>query len=265
MSRTAGLGSGDYVAINNTAILALILGALSILALLFDVMLLVALAAVVCGILALTQIRSSNGTQSGRTFAIVGMLLGLGLGGWGVKNIAMARIQHRDDERAIGQLVKRLSDFLSAGQYDQAYQSLFSDGFKKDFDEKLFASRWEAFTSKFGPVKSVGWGERAIIERTRGTDLKRGWASSEVTFEHLDMPPRQTMSFVYSEGEWMIDGIEQLFEKVKGQGAQEGDGGAPPLDPSRPAGPEFTPPAPGPTDAPAPANPLAPGGPPSAT
>src|SRR5688572_18190595 len=153
MSRTAGLGSGDYVAINNTAILALILGAMSIFGLLFNVMLLIALVAVVCGVIALLQIRSSNGTQSGRAFAAAGILLGLGFGGWGAANIALAKVQHRNDERAIDHLVKRLSEFLAAGQYDQAYQALFSEGFKKDFSQSDFTGHWEAFTARFGPVK----------------------------------------------------------------------------------------------------------------
>src|SRR3954471_20757728 len=73
MSRTAGLGSGDYVAINNTAILSLILGLAGVLSVLYPLLLVVSAAALVCGILALVQIRSSNGTQSGRAFAALGI------------------------------------------------------------------------------------------------------------------------------------------------------------------------------------------------
>src|SRR4051794_26864016 len=120
MSRTAGLGSGDYVAINNTAIAALLLGVASTLSLLWPAALVVAAAAIVCGILALIQISSSNGTQSGRALAALGILLALALGGvTGVKMVA-ASAQHRRDEAKIGELVKRLNDLIVAKQYGQA-------------------------------------------------------------------------------------------------------------------------------------------------
>ena len=53
MSTTAGLGSGDYVAINGTAIIAILLGVASAIVL-FDskMLLIVPLAGVVCAILA---------------------------------------------------------------------------------------------------------------------------------------------------------------------------------------------------------------------
>src|SRR5688572_26011279 len=70
MSRTAGLGSGDYVAVNNTSVLALLLSLASLLSLLSPWVLVVCVAAIVCGVLALKQIRSSNGTQTGSLFAV---------------------------------------------------------------------------------------------------------------------------------------------------------------------------------------------------
>src|SRR5687768_9014661 len=114
MSRTAGLGSGDYVAINNTAIAALLLGLASALALLWPAALVVAAAAIVCGVVALLQIRSSNGTQTGRAFAVLGILLGLALGGATAGKIVMRRVEHRRDEAKIGELVKQLNDLIVA-------------------------------------------------------------------------------------------------------------------------------------------------------
>ena len=130
MSRTAGLGSGDYVAINNTSIVAMLLGLASSLALLFPTAIVVGAAAVVCGILALVQIRSSNGTETGRVFAVLGILLGLALGGRAAAKLVIANVQHRRDEAAIGQVIKQLNDHIVAKHYAEAYQSLFSDNFK---------------------------------------------------------------------------------------------------------------------------------------
>jgi hypothetical protein len=234
MSLTAGLGSGDYVAINNTAIAALLLGLLSVLSLLFPIMLIASVAAVVCGGLALVQIRSSNGTQSGRLFAGLGILLGLALGGAAVGKMVMAGVEKRRDERAIGEVVQRLNDFIVAKQYDQAYQTLFSERFKGDFSQQDFSRVWDSLTPYAGAVKSIKWGERAEITPVPATNTKRAIANGDITFEK--MPARQPMMFAKeSEGEWEIDGIPQLFEKKQDQQRPA----TPMPDPTAPLGPEM--------------------------
>src|SRR5687768_6049715 len=93
MSRTAGLGSGDYVAINNTSVLAFLLGLGGVLALLSPMLIIVPVAAIVCAVLAFFQIRSSNGTQSGQAFAALGVLLGLAFGGVAVGQRVAANVE----------------------------------------------------------------------------------------------------------------------------------------------------------------------------
>jgi hypothetical protein len=245
MSRTAGLGSGDYVAINTVAIVALILGLASIPAMLFQLMILVAVAAVVCGVVALVQISSSNGTQTGRAFAVGGILLGLGFGGAAVGRIIMDRMRERRDEQAIDKLVNRLSDLIVAKQYSQAYQTLFSENFRKEFGEQEFTRQWEMLVTYAGPVKSIGWGKRAEFDYQKATNTTRAGATSEFTFEK--MPARQPIGFVkVGDGEWEIEGIKQLFEK---QQDRPGGGGAPAVpDYGAPQGPQL----PGPTGPPPP-------------
>src|SRR5215213_1889000 len=67
MSTTAGITSQEYVAINIPAIIALVLGLASVVALLnvSGVLLVIPLAAIVTAFAALSQIRASNGTQTG--------------------------------------------------------------------------------------------------------------------------------------------------------------------------------------------------------
>src|SRR3954469_7316845 len=85
MSTTAGLGSGDYVAINGTAIAALLLGIASALVLFgLHLLLLIPLAGLVCAILAFRQITDNNGTQTGRGLAAVGLVLSIGFGGFSI-------------------------------------------------------------------------------------------------------------------------------------------------------------------------------------
>ena len=74
MSTTAGVGAGDYVAINGTAIAAVLLGVLSVIVL-FDyrLFLLVPLAGVVCAVLAWAtgrpQQRYAGRSRAGRAGA----------------------------------------------------------------------------------------------------------------------------------------------------------------------------------------------------
>jgi hypothetical protein len=238
MSLTAGLGSGDYVAINNTAIIALLLGLLSVTALLYPIMLVAAVAAILCGALALVQIRSSNGTQSGRIFAGLGVLLGLALGGATVGKMVAARMEKQREEQAIGEVIKRLNDFIVAGEYGQAYQTLFSQRFKQDFTEQQFAQVWEQLVPYAGRVKSIGWNNRAEIDVVRATNSKRAVANGDITFEKT--PTRQPFQFTKAQGgEWEIDLITQLFEKKQDRTPQ-----GPMPDPTAPLGPML--PQPGP-------------------
>src|SRR5215212_4817149 len=75
MSTTAGLGSGDYVAVNGTAVFALLVGLASALALMSEVLLILPLVAIVASVMAWQQIRNSNGTQTGKGLAIAAMVL----------------------------------------------------------------------------------------------------------------------------------------------------------------------------------------------
>ena len=236
MSRTAGLGSGDYVAINNTSIVALLLGLASSLALLFPSAIIVGAAAVVCGILALVQIRSSNGTETGRVFAALGILLGLALAGAATAKLVIANVQHRRDEAAIGQVIKQLNDHIVAKRYSEAYQTLFSDNFKGAFDEAEFARRWEAHVPIMGEIQSIGWGGRAEIQDVRATGERRAVVSSSVKFAKFPDSATQPIGLLYHEGEWMIDTIAQIFERARPGGAE--DEAQP--NPTLPQGPSFT-------------------------
>src|SRR3954454_9597425 len=81
MSTTAGISSQEYVAINIPSIIAPVLGVASVVAVLNPILLVVPLAAIVTAVAALRQIRESNGTQTGRAFAWLGIVLSLAIGG----------------------------------------------------------------------------------------------------------------------------------------------------------------------------------------
>jgi hypothetical protein len=116
MSTTAGVGSQDYVAINNAAIVSVILGLCTALAFLGIPFLIVGAAGIVFGIIALVQIRHSNGTQGGMGLAILGILLSLAIAG----SVAMANIldytRRQEDQRQINALLDQLGKYIASEQ-----------------------------------------------------------------------------------------------------------------------------------------------------
>ena len=223
MSRTAGLGAGDYVAINNTSVLAFLLGLGGVLALLTPLLVIIPIAAVVCGAIAIVKIRSSNGTQSGVAFAGLGILLGLAFGGVAVGQMVLANVERRNDEREVARSIKSLSDLITAEQYGQAYQSLFSEQFKKEFPEEVFTTRWENVKRSTGALASITWGGRTEFDYQRATDTHRAYCLAVFKFQNIDDPSPLAITFVDQGGEWMIERIANLLDPVEEKNQQQQD------------------------------------------
>src|SRR4029453_1786230 len=116
-------GSGEYVAVNGAAVFALLLGLASGLALLERMLLILPIAAVVVGIIALVQIKNSNGTQTGKGLVALGLLLALGCGGIVSTLWRTGALPTRQDQKAIDQvLTQQLADTVKAQKYDDTYK-----------------------------------------------------------------------------------------------------------------------------------------------
>ena len=215
MSRTAGLGSGDYVAINNTSVLAFLLGLAGVLALLTFMMVVVPIAGVMCGALALFQIRSSNGTQTGQVFAVLGILFGLAFGGIAVANAVRDNIAERQNEQEVAKTVKSLSDLISTQQYAQAYQTLFSEEFRKEFPEDVFTTRWENINRSTGAIKAIDWGGRAEFETVKGTNTRRGYTKALFKFDTVEEPSPVAITLLEQDGVWMVNRIGDIFDPMQ--------------------------------------------------
>src|SRR5882762_629168 len=120
MSTTAGVGSQDYVAINNAAIVSVILGICTALAFLGIPFLIIGAAGIASAIIALYQIRHSNGTQGGTGIAILGMLLSLAIAGSVAATNILDWMHQRDDENQIAAMLEQLGQDLAAARYDKA-------------------------------------------------------------------------------------------------------------------------------------------------
>jgi hypothetical protein len=248
MSTTAGLGSGDYVAINGTAIASLLLGIASALVLFgLHLLLLIPLAGVVCGILAFRQISDSNGTQTGRGLAVIGLLLSLGFGGFTIGKDVIETMRNREDERQIDSVISQLQAAVKADKFDEAYQ-LCDDHFKQRVPQELFVSRMKSANASPMLGHITGFQRKLLkFDADPVTDDRLSDGLVLVSFEKIAGQDRYGMIFRKVSDKWWIDDMPSMFPAERpGQGGAGGGGGGgasggapsqPTQVPSGPAGP----------------------------
>jgi Domain of unknown function (DUF4190) len=124
MSKTAGAALGEYAEVNPLAVTSLVLGCAGALVVLGPVLAVVPLVGLILGVLALRSISRSAGTQTGKGFAILGVLISaitVGYAGYG----QWSNQQTQEQERlAINQLLQTFGQHVNQNQYDQAYAFL---------------------------------------------------------------------------------------------------------------------------------------------
>lgn len=165
MSTTAGVGSQDYVAINTSAIVSVILGLCTALAFMGIPFLVVGAAGIAFGIIALVQIRHSNGTQGGTGLAILGIVLSLGIAG----SVAAASIvewsHEREDREAIDKLLEDLGQYVAAGQYDKAYQ-FFTPEFQGVIKPQIFRDQLQGWQQYFWKIEGMSSNKAFVFAPT---------------------------------------------------------------------------------------------------
>lgn len=220
MSTTAGVGSQDYVAINNSAIVSVILGLCTALAFLGIPFLVVGAAGIVAGIIALVQIRHSNGTQGGTGLAILGILLSVGIAG----SVAAANIidwsHRREDQAEINKVLAQLGQHVASEQYDKAYE-LFMPEFQAVFKPQVFRDQLQGYQQYFGKIDSMisnevfqfvptTEGEPSASTQTIVSFRAPTTQSSQPAFR---MEPRRVPTVLFKRGGvWRIGGME-MFRK----------------------------------------------------
>jgi hypothetical protein len=212
MSTTAGLGSGDYVAINGCAIAAILLGVGSALVLFNNlVFLIIPLLGIAAALLAFKQISASNGTQTGREVAAIGLLLALAFGGFYGTKTVYGTFRNRSDDEAIVTNVRRLGELLKAKSYPEAY-ALFDDRFKKRVPLALFQVAWERVANSpvLGSIKSLDWNQLLDFE-TDAVDGSQTATGMMLLRGNPPVPFRMSMGFRNEGSGWQIDQIPQLF------------------------------------------------------
>jgi hypothetical protein len=214
MSTTAGLGSQEYVAINVTAVVAVVFGLASVLCILGYLLLVIPVIGIVLSLIALRQIHNSNGTQTGRAAAWTGLVLAGGItaviGGY---NTAEA-LHRRADDQALYALCAQLGQDIAGGNYQQAYQH-FSPDFQARIPLDQFLSECKNIQVGGQVPRVVGaeWNGLADFQ-TDSDGVERAVGMTIVHYQTVDNQeetPRLETHFLRGPDGWKIDSIGELF------------------------------------------------------
>lgn len=209
MSRTAGLGSTDYVAVNTIAVATLILGFLSGLSLLGTAMLILPVATLVVGTIAIVQIRRSAGTQSGIVIAVLGMLIALGFAAMvGGKELVRQR-KEAVEQKQIEALIVKFGQAVASRDYHTAW-NCFDDKVQSRSSEAAYSDLWERVQGSpmYGKVKEMH--SNGIVEVLEPSETGQVQARGIVIISRADGPDdRRDGVFVKGDdGQWLFEGVQ---------------------------------------------------------
>ena len=229
MSITAGLGSGDYVAISGTAIAAVLLGVASVMVLFHThLLLLIPAAAVVCAVVAWVQVGRSNGTLTGRGLAVLGLVLGVGLGGYEGGQVVSADLAGQSAQRQIVNMIHDFGQDIVHENYDAAYQ-MCDDGFRAATTLPAFEGRWRQIRNSavLGHLTAIEWNGLLSFDTDPVSGRPVASGMVKISFDRSREVSRTDMFFRKDDRGWGIDRIPQLFappdpKSSKGKGGVYG-------------------------------------------
>ncbi len=216
MSTTAGLGSTDYVAVNATAIFALIMGFASALTLFNEpILLLIPLVGIISAIVAFRQIGKSNQTQTGRGLAVLALILCLGFGGVVFANTVSGNVREKADLAAIDKLITRLGQNIQQGKFDDAYQ-MFDERFRARVTVATFSDLMKALRENptYGKLQNVTWKHLAAFETDQTTGARMAAVNAIFNYDKVE-EVRQTAIFRKADGNWILSDIPAYFPVAK--------------------------------------------------
>jgi hypothetical protein len=221
MSRTAGLGSGDYVAINPVAVTALVFGIASALVIVDNLFIVLPIVGLILGIIGWRQVRKSNGTQTGAVMAGLAVLLSLGLLGAKAGKEGLESIRRSADKAEVIRLIDSFGKNIAAidpakpadtsSHLDAAWAEL-DEGFKGVVGRQRFDTTWlETLSSPYyGPLLSMHSNDLIKFD----TDARSGdqlCTSIAVAQFQRGEAPRWQVIFRKLNDHWYIDNMPDVF------------------------------------------------------
>ena len=213
MSTTAGLGSADYVAINGSAIAAVVLGIASAFVLMgSNLLLILPLAGIICATLAFVQVGNSNGTQTGRGLAGLGLLLSIGLGSFYVVRELYEVRRNQADTDAVVSLIHTMGQQVSQLRYDQAYAAA-DEHMREHVTPEQFAAAWQRFnTSKtLGGITRFDWNHLLEFGDDPVTGDRVASGTILIAFQKVTGQDRESAAFRKLNGSWQLEDLPSLF------------------------------------------------------
>jgi hypothetical protein len=216
MSTTAGVGAQDYVAINNLSIATAVLGLTTAFAFMGMLFLIIGAATIAFGVVALRQIRNSNGTQSGKAFAWLGILLAVGISSYVIADDYRQRQAEQVESRQVTAAVDEFSKLIVAGDYAAAY-SLLDKEFTTQWTADQFQSFWKRSQDPDlqlgrGPIQKM-YGNGLVEFSDRGDGSR--FAGTKIIIEFKNPGDVARIMIVLkkgSDGQWHTSSLEP-FEK----------------------------------------------------
>lgn len=219
MSTTAGLGSGEYVAVNGAAVFALLLGLASMLTLLEEVLLVIPLTAVIVGVIAWRQINQSNGTQTGKGLIAIALAFALGFGGFVVAKETTRGLRTREDRAAINRTVIEFGEKIKASDMTGAYQ-MFSERFRGVVTPELFNQRLGMVRESelFGKLKETQWNGLADFQTDNATGQRYAMTKIRLILDKTTVDVDATLR---RDGtRWVFEGMPTFFPPQQQQQQQ---------------------------------------------
>jgi hypothetical protein len=213
MSTTAGVTNVDYVAVNHTAIAAVLLGLLSLISFFGYLLLVIPIVGVIFAVIALRQIGESNGTQTGRGLAVLGLVMSVVFGGAAIAREGIAVAKVKGDESRIASTINQVGELIRQGKYDEAY-ALFDTDFKKNVSAQQFKGRWQQIVEgSLGKIEMFEWnGVTPVFESAEGHKLagtKVRTKFEKGTEDRFDVILRET-----DDGRWLISQFASFFPEA---------------------------------------------------
>jgi hypothetical protein len=215
MSYIAGVGTQEYASINLPAVIAVVLGLAGCMAMIWAWLIVIPLAGLACGIAGLIQIRNSNGTQTGRMTAWIGVVLaGLFVVIVGGQKLIEER-QLSIEGQKISALCQQWGQDIVSGDFKAAY-GLYSDRFtdKIPFDEFKQHMMFLQANPYSGPMVHADWNGLAQFDSESETGVITASAMVRLDFKNGGIDRWNTF-FRLVNGQWKIDAMPEEFTEQR--------------------------------------------------
>jgi hypothetical protein len=216
MSTTAGVGTEEYAAVNVTSVVAVLFGLASLLAVFNNVMLVFPVVGVILSLIALHQVSNSNGTQTGKGLAILGLALSGVITAVIFSVQGVQAYQRRADEQALRDLCQQYGQFVVQEKYDQAYD-LFDSDFKTRVSKEAFTAHLITLQHRndIPAMDGIAWnGLAAFHSGDNGAETAD--AVIKVSYKGITGEDREAAHFYKpSGGHWLIDNFPDQFPPLK--------------------------------------------------